>query len=138
MGTMRFPAVAIYRPLSEHEYVERTRKRLHSRKTFAWFNLIWLVMAVPCFLYFLWPFVRAMERLPNEIQDLGWAAVLAGFLFGAWVGPLMMAALMGVLDGFGLLGFGRSDRLLVKYHDALQQLQDQRDGGIEESEGSNS
>lgn len=72
--------------------------------------------------------------MPDEIQNLGWAAVSAGFFFGSCLGPFMIGALMMVLQGFGLLGFGRSEQLLVKYYDILHHSESQKDAGIRGSE----
>jgi hypothetical protein len=121
MGGIRLPSVQIHRPQSDGEFVERTRKRLQRRRTFGWFGLVWLIVAVPCHLYLLWPLAGGIGHLPDKIQDLAWAAVCAGFFFGGCLGPFMMAALMMVLQGFDLLDFGRGERLLVKYYDALRE-----------------
>jgi len=136
MRTLRFPSIRIYRPVSDCEFVERTRRRLDRPRVYAWSSLVCLVMAVPCFLYFLWLLARGVERLPDEIQNLGWAAVAAGFFFGSCLGPFMIGALMMVLQGFGLLGFGRTEQLLVKYYDIVHPSESQKDAGMRRSESS--
>jgi hypothetical protein len=138
MRALRLPSVRICRPVSDSEFVERTRRGLDRPKICAWLCLVGLVMAVPCFLYFLWLLARGVERLPDEIQNLGWAAVSAGFFFGGCLGPFMAGALMMVLQGFGLLGFGRSERLLVKYYDIVHHAESQKNTGVRGSEGSGS
>jgi hypothetical protein len=135
MKSVRFPSFRACRSLSDTEFVEKTRKRLQSRRWFAWFGLVWLMLAVPSFLYLLWPLAQWVQHLPDEMQNLGWAAVCAGFLFGGWVGPFMMVALLMVLQGFAPSSFGRSERLLVEYYDALQRFQSREDAGVRPSEG---
>jgi hypothetical protein len=117
------------------EFVEMTRRRLQSRRSLAWFGLVWLTVAIPAFLYFLWPLAQWVQRLPDEIQNLGWAAVCAGFFYGGCVGPFMITALLMVLQGFDLSGFGRGERLLVKYYDALQRSQSREGTGVRQPEG---
>jgi hypothetical protein len=135
MRGVRFPGFRGHRSLSDAEFVEMTRKRLQNCRMHAWSGLICLTLAVPSFLYFLWFLARGVQHLPDEIQNLGWAAVCAGFLFGGGIGPFMMAALFMVLQGFGLSSFGRGERLLVEYYDALQRSQSHEDTGIRPSEG---
>jgi hypothetical protein len=134
MRALRLPSIRIYRPVSDSEFVERTRRKLDRPRVYAWPCLVCLVMAIPCFLYFLWLLARGVERLPDEIQNLGWAAVAAGFFFGGCLGPFMMGTLMMVLQGFGLLGFGRSEQLLVRYYDLVHRSESPKDTGIRESE----
>jgi hypothetical protein len=135
MRGVRFPSIRVHRSLSDAEFVEKTRKRLQSRRSFAWFGLVWLIVAVPSFLYFLWPLALWVQHLPDEIQNLGWAALCAGFFYGGCIGPFMITALLMVLQGFDLSGFGRGERLLVKYYDALQHSQSHEDTGVRQSEG---
>jgi hypothetical protein len=135
MRGVRFPGLRGHRPLSDAEFVEKTRKRLQSRRSLAWFGLVWLMLAVPSFLYLLWPLAQWLQHLPDEIQHLGWAAVGAGFFYGGCVGPFMMVALFMVLQGFGLSSFGRGERLLVEYYDALQRSPSHEDTGVRPFEG---
>ncbi len=135
MRGVRLPGLWVHRSLSDGEFVEKARKRLQSRRSFAWFGLVWLIVAVPSFLYFLWPLALWVQHLPDEIQNLGWAALCAGFFYGGCIGPFMITALLMVLQGFDLSSFGRGERLLVKYYDALQHSRPQEGTSVRDSRG---
>jgi len=116
--------------LSDSEFVERIRKSLRLRRKLAWFHLaLFVAMAVfvPMLVRIAW---QMIDNMPSEAQKLTWVGLFLGFTFGALAGGYLATALESVVRGFNLFDCTRSERLLIKYHDALSQIADeQRNGG---------
>lgn len=116
--------------LSDEEYVERCRRglalydRLHRVTRFFVALAILAAMAV---------MVVAVEVLAN----LNWPGLTSGFVAGVFLGMVtgLMFHKIGVVFAT-ILDVGRMERLLVRYHDALQEVREQQEtaGPTEEAD----
>jgi hypothetical protein len=120
MRTIRVWGIPIHKMLSDTEYVEKTRKLLHLSRKF-----VWIHVAVLIFLSVLIPWLidlvqKMIDLLPDEDRKLAWAGLLAGFIFGAVIAQYVVMAMQSIVASLDLFNLNRSTKLLIKYHDTLE------------------
>jgi len=108
--------------LSDTEFVDKTRKWLRLSKKFAWIHVVALIL-LSVFVPWLINLAHQMvELLPDEDRKLAWMGLLLGFIFGAVIGQYVVLAMQSILAALDLFDLNRSTRLLIKYHDTLEDM----------------
>jgi len=92
---------------------------------------------MPKLIGFVW---QMIEDMPDEAQQWAWIGLMLGFTFGAFIGQYIIIAGQAALMALDLYDFNRGNRLLITYHDMLQEIAAQQQAyeqqdGQEFSEG---
>jgi hypothetical protein len=122
MKILRIWGISIDRILSDTEFVEKIRKGLRHSRKFVWIHvsvLLVVCVIVPATVGLVW---QLTQDNPDETRKWIYAGLLFGFLFGAFAGQYLVTGVQAVLMALDLFDYNRASRLLIKYHDMLQQM----------------
>jgi hypothetical protein len=137
----------LFRKSSDDEHIERLRRELaRLDRLRPWIIAFFAIMTVA----YVWLLVKIGQSLndfgqppnnglpnnnplPNNIALLNWAGFMLGASFGAVMGLIALKLIHGLMSF--VLG-RRSERLLVKYHDAFREAQQMlADSAFDENRG---
>lgn len=122
MKILRLWGIPIHKVLSDTEFVEKTRKGLRLSKKLVWIHVAAMLVVcviVPMMVKIAWDL--GQESSGEERRGL-WLGLLAGFFFGAFIGQYVLMGLQAILVALDLYDTNRATRLLIKYHDMLQEM----------------
>lgn len=110
-------------PLSDEEFIERTRAQLHRRDRYrrliaGFFGSLALVLLVT-----VTQLVGRLANFGGLVANRG--PIIAGLAFGGLLGFAFGMCAHGIFQGLSLiLSDRRAERLLIAYYDAFQQVED--------------
>lgn len=122
MKILKFWGIPIHKILSDDEFVEKNKKFLRLSKKFAWFHiavLILLSVFFPKLIHWIW---QMIDEMSDEARKWALIGLILGFTFGAVIAQYILIAVQSILMSLDLFDFNRSTRLLIKYHDMLQEI----------------
>jgi len=67
------------------------------------------------------------EDSPDEVKQMILTGLVLGFFFGAFIGQYLVLGFQAILAALDLFDYNRGSRLLIKYHDMLQEIDVQQD-----------
>ena len=122
MKILKFWGIPIHKILSDTEFVEKTRKGLRLSKKLVWIHVaVLLVMCVivPKMITIVWDVTKDS---PDESKKWIGAGLIFGFIFGAIIEQCLFSGFQAILTALDLFDYNRGSRLLIKYHDMLQEI----------------
>jgi hypothetical protein len=63
-----------------------------------------------------------IDEMSDEARKWALIDLILGFTFGAVIAQYILIAVQSILMSLDLFDFNRSTRLLIKYHDMLQEI----------------
>ena len=122
MKILKLRGIPIHKILSDMEFVEQNRKALRFSKKLVWIHVAVLTV-MSLFLPWLIRFLQqAIEQMPDGFEKWGWLSLLAGFVLGILLSYYVIMAIQVIMITLDLFDFNRGTRLLIKYHDMLQEI----------------
>ncbi len=121
MRILRIRGIPIHRILSDTEFVEKIRRGLRHSRRLVWIHVagvLAICVILPAAIGFVW---QLTQDSPDEIRKWIYTGLLFGFLFGAFAGQYLVKGVQAILMALDLFDYNRASRLLIKYHDMLQQ-----------------
>jgi hypothetical protein len=95
---------------------------LHFSRKLVWIHLVVLLVIcviVPGAVGLLW---QLTKDSPDQTLQLVGVDLLAGFIFGAFIGQYLWTGVNAILMALDLFDYNRAPRLLIKYHDMLKEM----------------
>ena len=78
-----------------------------------------ICVIVPASVGLLWQLAKDSS---SEAQQMVIAGLIAGFLFGAFIGQCLINGIHAILMALDLFDYNRAPRLLIKYYDKLKEI----------------
>jgi len=122
MKILRIWGIPIHRILSDTEFVEKIRRGLRHSEKYVWvhvFVLLVVCVIVPIFIYLVW---QLIQNSPDQSRRWIYAGLFSGILVGVLLGQYLFMGVQAILAALNGCDYSRSTKLLVKYHDMLQQM----------------
>lgn len=129
MAIKTFFGLPLYETLSDEEYVEKRRKQLRKYQKLGWLFLAIGLLQI-ALLFWFWGMLSklATNPIPGHDQAGIWVGIGLGILPGFIFGHFIKQASESIIQGFNFSAMQRSDRLMVEYHDLLQEVHRQKSG----------
>lgn len=122
MKILRLWGIPIHKILSDTEYVEKTRKGLRLSKKLVWIHVAVLAL-LSLFIPWLIDVVQfAIDQMPDGAEKWVLMGLMLGLVFGALLWYYIAAAAQAIVTAFDPFDSARGTRLLIKYHDMLQEV----------------
>jgi len=121
-----FQSIPFRKHLSDSDLVEKTRKNLKWFKRVAWVHLSVVVALAFLLPKFFRMIMQMIDTMPNDSRKWAWMGLLFGVVMGSVFAAYIFKAIESIIMGFDLLGANRKDKLLIRYHDYLKQIAEQK------------
>jgi hypothetical protein len=105
---------------TDDEHIERVRRQLKTLDRYGWWPFAILLV---CEVIFLVVVFGAVDQFARQFQQGNFGGQRPGFWIGAMMGSLAGLAHLKIVDGLiKSLPWHRSERLLIRYHDAIMSV----------------
>lgn len=109
-----------FRPKTDEEYVEATRKAVRWAQKLAFIYAISFALVVLGIITLVRAF-RTVAIIATANNDPTMLGMRLGILFGVFIGALATCGVLAAVNFFIFTSGDRKDKLLLKYYDALKE-----------------
>jgi len=113
--------------LSEIDFIEKRRKYLRTCKKMKWFH----IAIVIGYFFLLFLFIETIpgwkNLLPEGSQKNIWIGLGIGLGLGYIASWMLINSLTSIMHAFNLFNFNRDTELMIKYHELLKQIAEDKE-----------
>ena len=113
--------------LSEIDFIEKRRKYLRTCKRMKWLHIA-IVIGYFCLFPLLFESIPGWKNLlPEGSQKYIWIGLGIGLSLGFLASLMLINSVTSIMHAFNLFSFNRDTELMIKYHELLKQIAEDKE-----------
>ena len=113
--------------LSEIDFIEKRRKYLRTCKKMKWFHIIIVIGSFFLLFLFIETIPGWKNLLPEGSQKYIWLGLGLGLSLGFIASWLLINSVTSLMHAFNLFNYNRDTELMIKYHELLKQIAENKE-----------